>query len=94
MRDVLDVPGSPLVSGQPCWSCMPGAGGDRLLVPRKKVIVSAYDSSLLMTDLVVLLLGAGLAAPTWGPLIGDPKCRLSILRNGNVPCRYFRNVRF
>ena len=20
------------------------------------------------------------------------KCRLSILRNGNVPCRYFRNV--
>ena len=26
-----------------------------------------------------------------GPLMGDPQCRLSILRNGNVPCRYFRN---
>ena len=29
---------------------------------------------------------------TVGPLIGAPQCRLSILRNGNVPCRYFRNV--
>ena len=26
-----------------------------------------------------------------GPLMGGPHCRLSILRNGNVPCRYFRN---
>ena len=24
-----------------------------------------------------------------GPLMGGPQCRLSILRNGNVPCRYF-----
>ena len=24
-----------------------------------------------------------------GPLMGGPHCRLSILRNGNVPCRYF-----
>ena len=27
-----------------------------------------------------------------GPLMGGPQCRLSILRNGNVPCRYFSNV--
>ena len=26
------------------------------------------------------------------PLMGGPQCRLSILRNGNVPCRYFLNV--
>ena len=26
-----------------------------------------------------------------GPLMGGPQCRLSILRNGNVPCRYFRD---
>ena len=26
-----------------------------------------------------------------GPLMGGPHCRLSILRNGNVPCRYFKN---
>ena len=26
-----------------------------------------------------------------GPLMGGPQCRLSILRNGNVPCHYFRN---
>ena len=26
-----------------------------------------------------------------GPLMGSPQCRLSILRNGNVPCRYFLN---
>ena len=29
----------------------------------------------------------------WGPLMGGggggPQCRLSILRNGNVPCHYF-----
>ena len=24
-----------------------------------------------------------------GPLMGGPQCRLSILRNGNVPCHYF-----
>ena len=24
-----------------------------------------------------------------GPLMGGPQCHLSILRNGNVPCRYF-----
>ena len=24
--------------------------------------------------------------------MGGPQCRLSILRNGNVPCRYFLNV--
>ena len=24
-----------------------------------------------------------------GPLMGGPQCRLSILRNCNVPCRYF-----
>ena len=23
-----------------------------------------------------------------GPLMGGPQCRLSILGNGNVPCRY------
>ena len=23
--------------------------------------------------------------------MGGPQCRLSILRNGNVPCRYFLN---
>ena len=23
--------------------------------------------------------------PMWGPLMGGPQCRLSILRNGNVP---------
>ena len=27
--------------------------------------------------------------PILGPLIGAPQCRLSILRNGNVPCHYF-----
>ena len=27
-----------------------------------------------------------------GPWMGVPQCRLSILRNANVPCRYFRNV--
>ena len=27
-----------------------------------------------------------------GPLMGGPECRLSILRNCNVPCRYFKNV--
>ena len=27
---------------------------------------------------------------TLGPLLGGPKCHLSILRNGNVPCHYFR----
>ena len=27
-----------------------------------------------------------------GALDGGPPCRLSILRNGNVPCGYFRNV--
>ena len=27
-----------------------------------------------------------------GPLTGGPQSRLSLLRNGNVPCRYFRNV--
>ena len=27
-----------------------------------------------------------------GPLTGGPQCRLSILRNGNVPCRLFLNV--
>ena len=26
-----------------------------------------------------------------GPLMGGPQCRLSISRNGNVPCRYFRH---
>ena len=26
-----------------------------------------------------------------GALDGAPQCHLSILRNGNVPCRYFRN---
>ena len=26
-----------------------------------------------------------------GPLMGGPQCLLSILRNGNVPCHYFRN---
>ena len=26
-----------------------------------------------------------------GPLMGAPQCRLSILRNGNVPCHYFLN---
>ena len=26
-----------------------------------------------------------------GPLMGGPQCCLSILRNGNVPCRYFQN---
>ena len=29
---------------------------------------------------------------TLGPLMGGPHCRLSILRNGNVPCHYFLNV--
>ena len=33
----------------------------------------------------------GVAGPL-GPLMGGPQCRLSILRNGNVPCRYFSNV--
>ena len=28
---------------------------------------------------------------TLGPSTGDPQCRMSILRNGNVPCRYFCN---
>ena len=27
-----------------------------------------------------------------GPLMGGPQSRLSVLRNGNVPCRYFLNV--
>ena len=27
-----------------------------------------------------------------GPLMGGPQCRLSILRNDNVPCRYFLKV--
>ena len=27
-----------------------------------------------------------------GAIDGGPQCRLSILRNGIVPCRYFRNV--
>ena len=27
-----------------------------------------------------------------GPPPPPPQCRLLILRNGNVPCRYFRNV--
>ena len=27
-----------------------------------------------------------------GPLMGGPQCRLSILRNGNVPCQYVENV--
>ena len=27
-----------------------------------------------------------------GALDGGPQCRLSILRNDYVPCRYFRNV--
>ena len=27
-----------------------------------------------------------------GPLMGGPQCRLSILRNVNVPCHYFLNV--
>ena len=26
-----------------------------------------------------------------GPLMGGPQCRLSTLRNGNVPCRYLKN---
>ena len=26
-----------------------------------------------------------------GALDGGPQCRLSISRNGNVPCRYFKN---
>ena len=26
-----------------------------------------------------------------GPLTGGPQCCMSILRNGNVPCRYFCN---
>ena len=30
--------------------------------------------------------------PSVGPLMGGLQCRLSILRNGNVPCNYFRNV--
>ena len=33
-----------------------------------------------------------LPSPLLGPLMGgggDPQCRLSILRNGNVPCHYF-----
>ena len=39
--------------------------------------VCFYDS-----DLLGALDGGG----------GGPQCRLSILRNGNVPCRYFLNV--
>ena len=27
----------------------------------------------------------------WGPLMGGPQCRLSILRNGNVPFGYFKH---
>ena len=27
-----------------------------------------------------------------GPLMGGPQCRMSNLRNGNVPCRYFYNI--
>ena len=27
----------------------------------------------------------------WGHLMGGPQCRLSILRNGNVPCRDFKH---
>ena len=27
-----------------------------------------------------------------GPLMGGPQCRLSILRNDNVPCCYFSNI--
>ena len=34
--------------------------------------------------------GAGPGA-WWGPLMGGPQCRLSILGNGNVPCRYFKH---
>ena len=29
--------------------------------------------------------------PSEGPLMGGPQCRLSIFKNGNVPCCYFRN---
>ena len=28
---------------------------------------------------------------SFGALNGGPQCRLAILRNGNVPCRYFLN---
>ena len=28
--------------------------------------------------------------PVLGAFMGGPQCRLSILRNGNGPCRYFR----
>ena len=27
-----------------------------------------------------------------GPLTGGPQCRMSNLRNGYVPCHYFKNV--
>ena len=33
----------------------------------------------------------GAPALTTGALDGRPQCRLSILRNGNVPCRHFLN---
>ena len=29
--------------------------------------------------------------PCLGPLTGGPQCRMSILRNGHVPCHYFYN---
>ena len=39
------------------------------------------------------VLGRGVSARAEkGPLMGGPQCRLSILKNGNVPCRNFFNV--
>ena len=38
----------------------------------------------------LVLLCPSVSAP--GALDGGPQCRLSILRNGNVPCHYFLNV--
>ena len=55
---------------------LPAACGQPLRLVRDP----AYTTPALLrpSDQVVL-----------GPLMGGPQCRLSILRNGNVPCRYF-----
>ena len=51
---------------------------------RAKAPVDRGDRTSLKGS--VLLWGENRSLFLWGPLMGDPQCRMSILRNGNVAC--------
>ena len=82
--------------------CSPGINTIRGVVELARYILCKVELSLDISMKCTFMLGGfdiqnklenseeiKTLGPMWGPLMGGPQCRLSILRKVNVPCHYF-----